>query len=145
MISQSTCNIYYIRFFECNQPTTTMQKLERWRRRTHSLALWNWVSRPIINNVSRESTKVAPRPPKLSTPFIECGCEKNSKLISCKIQIWSRRELKSQNVNEYSKIFTRENTISNSGLDYCIKKTRFKINTHWHILWLLYMCILDKS
>lgn len=41
---------------------------------THSLALWNCSSRPIMYNVSRESTRVAPRPPKLSTPSLVCGC-----------------------------------------------------------------------
>ena len=40
---------------------------------THSRAFLNCSSRPIMQSVSRESIKVAPRPPKLLTPFFDCG------------------------------------------------------------------------
>ena len=47
----------------------------------NSVAFLNWTSRPIINNVSSESTKIAPIPPKLLTQFIDCDCERNNRLI----------------------------------------------------------------
>jgi hypothetical protein len=40
---------------------------------TYSRAFLNWSSRPIMYSVSRESIKVAPRPPKLLTPLFDCG------------------------------------------------------------------------
>jgi hypothetical protein len=37
----------------------------------YSLAFWNSSFNPIICSVSSESTIVAPRPPKLLTPFFD--------------------------------------------------------------------------
>jgi hypothetical protein len=39
----------------------------------YSLAFLNSSFNPIIYNVSSESTRVAPRPPKVLTPFFDCG------------------------------------------------------------------------
>lgn len=61
------------------------------KQETHSLAFWNCSSSPIIYNVSRESIRVAPRPPKLLTPLFVWGWS-----IS-EASIFSRKGSKSEN------------------------------------------------